>query len=83
VLFPNPSTGTLTLSGAINTVSDADLNIEVYDIVGHLVYTGKTKSQSGYVREQIDLGSNVAPGAYLLRVNSESVSQVFRFVISR
>jgi len=81
-LFPNPSNGSIVLSGTLNTVSNSDLNIEVVDMLGRVVYSGKALLQNGVVHEQLELG-NIPSGAYLLHVNSEAVNQVFRFVISK
>ena len=82
VLFPNPGNGNIVLSGTVNVNSNNDINIEVSDMLGHMVYRGKTTPQNGAVREQINL-SNLPAGAYILHVNSEALNQVFRFIISK
>ncbi|MFI4963319.1 MAG: T9SS type A sorting domain-containing protein, partial [Legionellales bacterium] len=82
VLFPNPSNGNMVLSGTVNVNVQSDINIEVIDMLGRNVYSGKTSPQNGAVQEQINLG-NLPGGAYLLHVNSESINQVFHFVISK
>lgn len=81
-LFPNPSNGSIILSGTLNTVSNTDLDVEILDILGRIIYSGKATSKNGVVHEQFDLG-NVSAGAYVFHVNSEAVNQVFRFVISK
>ena len=79
-LFPNPNTGSFTLSGTVNGAQDKEVNLEVTDMLGRTVYTGKTMPQNGTVRAEIKLG-NEAAGSYLLRVNTETGTQSFHFVI--
>ena len=81
-LFPNPNTGMFTLTGVLASGSDNEVGLEVSDVLGQVVYTGKTVPRSGQVREQITLG-NVAPGSYMLRVNTDKGTETFHFVIGK
>ncbi len=81
-LFPNPNTGMFTLSGMITNVSGKDIELEVTDMLGRIVYRGTTTPQSGVVSQQISL-NGLATGSYLLRVNMESGTEVFRFVVAK
>ena len=81
-LFPNPNTGSFTLSGTVSAGQDKEVTLEVTDMLGRTVYTGTTMPQNGTIKAEITLG-NEAAGSYLLRVNTESGSQAFHFVISK
>jgi len=83
LLFPNPSNGSITLSGTLEGNAANELDIEINDVLGHVVYRGKAAAQNGVVNQQINLDSNMPDGAYLLRVSADAYSHVFRFVITR
>lgn len=80
-LFPNPTTGKLSLTGKVSGNSAA--NIEISDMLGRIVYTGTTTPVNGTLSMQIVLGGDIANGSYLLRVNTETSSEVMHFVISK
>ncbi len=82
-LFPNPSNGNITVRGTLDGYMNTELDVEINDVLGHVVYKGKAASQNGIVEQQIDLGNSMPEGTYLLRVSAEGYNQVFRFVISR
>ena len=82
-LFPNPNTGSFTLSGKLSTTSGKDVSLEIADMLGRTVYTGHTTPQHGEIREEIKLGNDVAAGTYLLRVNTETGVETFHFVIGK
>ena len=79
-LFPNPNTGSFTLSGTVGAGQDKEVELEVMDMLGRTVYAGKTMPQNGTVKADIKL-DNEAAGSYLLRVNTETGTQTFHFVI--
>jgi len=81
-LFPNPNSGSFTLSGTVNNVQGQEVYYDVSNMLGQVVYRGTTVPQNGRVNEQITLG-NVAGGTYLLRVNTDKGSETFHFVISK
>ena len=82
-LFPNPNTGSFTLSGTISSNSGKDVTLEVTDMLGRTIYTGKTAPQSGTLKTDIKLDNEIAAGTYLLRVYTESGIQTFHFVIGK
>lgn len=65
VLFPNPTTGLLTIESS----SAAPMQVEVMNTAGQTLLTGSETS--------IDL-SSVATGTYLIRVKQGNETQVFR-----
>ena len=82
-LFPNPNSGSFTLSGKLSTTSGKDVSLEIADMLGRTIYTGHTTPQHGEIREEIKLDNDVAAGAYLLRVNTETGVETFHFVIGK
>lgn len=78
-LFPNPSNGTLTLSG--NT--EGQVNIEVSDMLGHTVYKGTAIAQNGMINERISLSNSPPAGTYIMRLGSDQVNETFHFVIDK
>ena len=80
-LSPNPNNGSFTLSGNLNSTSDVMLSVNVTDIIGNTVYTGKFLTQKGAVAVQVNPGANLPDGVYLLHINSEGENEVLRFVI--
>ena len=82
-LFPNPNTGTFVLSGTLTTKANDDLMLEVTDMLGRTVYTGKTTPHNGAVNAEINLGAGIADGTYLLRINNGSGTTTFHFVVGR
>lgn len=78
-LFPNPNEGTFTLSGSNITTQ---LNIEVVDMLGKVVYTGIATPQNGSINTQVTLDKTLANGMYLLRASSATGSEVLHFVVT-
>ena len=82
-LFPNPNTGSFTLSGALSSNSGKDVTLEVTDMLGRTVYTGKATPQNGVIHADIKMDNDIAAGTYLLRVYTESETQTFHFVLGK
>ena len=82
-LFPNPNTGSFILSGKLSAVSNKNVSIAVADMLGRTVYTGETMPLNGTIHAEIKLDNGIAAGTYLLRVNTESGTETFHFVIGK
>ncbi len=80
-LFPNPNTGSFTLAGTTGN-NNGVINYEVTNMVGQVVYKGTTTAQNGAVHEEINI-NNLAAGNYLLHAASETMNEVFHFVVNR
>jgi len=81
-VMPNPNNGIFSITGSIGTSSDEEVSLEVVDMVGHVVYIGKTIATNGTINDRIQL-NGVANGMYLLNLRSNSVSQVFHIVVEQ
>ena len=81
-LFPNPNTGNFTLSGIVDCNSCKEVDYEVINVLGQVVYHGIALPLNGAINEQVSAG-NLAAGSYILKVNTETGNQTFHFVISK
>ena len=64
-LFPNPNNGTFTI--ALNSYSNKDINVEVYDIRGRSIFNNSYENTSSF-NQTINL-NNVQSGMYLVKVS--------------
>ena len=82
-LFPNPNTGSFILSGTLSTVTNKEVTLEVTDMLGRKIYTGTATPDNGTIRTEIKLDNDISAGTYLLRVNTETGTETFHFVVSK
>ncbi len=82
-LYPNPNNGVFVLSGIVNKQSNADINFDVVDMTGKVLYSGKTTPFNGAINQQVDLGQSIVPGQYMLRVVNENGSEFIHFSIMK
>ena len=80
VLYPNPNTGSFTLSGTLANGQDEAVSYEVTDVLGQVLYRGTAMSQKGRINEQVSV-ANAAPGSYLLHVQTAAGNTTYHFVI--
>jgi len=79
-LFPNPSTGNVTLSVAIENASNVD--IRVFNINGQMVFSQTSVSIDNGSKVEMDL-QNLSAGTYHVQINGDSVYSVKKLVISK
>lgn len=80
-VVPNPNKGSFVIEGTIGS-DDQEAMIEVTDMVGHTVYSGKASVRGGNISERVQL-NNVANGMYILGLRSASGSKVFHIVVEQ
>ncbi|RNC87213.1 MAG: T9SS C-terminal target domain-containing protein [Winogradskyella sp.] len=76
-LYPNPNSGDFNLE--FNSGSGKDINIDVYDISGKLVYNRSFDPTSRF-NEQISL-KNVSSGIYIMKVNDSDKTVTRKLII--
>ena len=81
-LVPNPNKGTFTVKGSLATASNEEVTIEVTDMIGKVLYTGKAATHNGEINEKIQL-NNLANGMYILSVHADTENKVFHMVIEQ
>ena len=76
-IWPNPNTGTFTVS--LSATSDQDVNLVMYDIRGRQVYA--KSYQSSYTFSQRINVEHLASGLYVLKVTNGTQSTIKKIVI--
>ena len=80
-IVPNPNKGIFSIKGSIASSVDANVTLEITNMLGQVVYSNKINAANGVINEQIQLSNSVAPGMYLLNVRSGAETSVFHFVV--
>jgi len=79
-VLPNPSNGDFTVTGTLNTAIDREVSIDVTNMLGQIVYSGKTATSGGKLEARIQL-RDMPGGAYLLSLRSGSANKIFHIVV--
>ncbi len=82
-LVPNPNKGIFTLKGTLGTNADQEVTVEVTDVIGQVIYSGKVMAHGGNVDGTIQLSNNVANGMYIVNLRAGSENKVFHMVIEQ
>jgi hypothetical protein len=75
-LFPNPTTGSFTITAE----ASEEVLFEVLDMPGKVVYKGAAMPQQGLIKQQVTLGNDIAPGQYILKVQTQNGTEYVHFV---
>jgi len=82
-VMPNPNKGTFTVKGNIGTANDEPVTLEVTNMLGQVVYTGKVVLQNGAIDAQVQLNNTVASGMYTLNVISGNERSALHIVVAQ
>ncbi len=82
-LMPNPNRGTFTVKGSLGVAKDAEINADITNMLGQVVYRGVLKAKRGEVDAQIVLDKSLANGMYLLTLQTQEGQKVFHFVMEQ
>jgi hypothetical protein len=82
-LIPNPNKGTFSVTGTLSTTDDAEVELDIVNMLGQSVYKGKVMAKNGVINEQIQLTNNLANGMYMLNLQSGEDRKVFHFVLEQ
>jgi trimeric autotransporter adhesin len=80
-LMPNPNNGAFVISGTLGTNVSEEVSVEVTNMLGQVVYRGKTTANKGMLNEQVKLSNTLANGMYMLNVSTATAHKVFHFVL--
>ena len=83
VLIPNPNKGAFTIKGNLATMQNEDVQIDIVDMLGHVVHRATYTAIDGKLNERIELNTNLANGMYLLNLKSGKGNAVIHFVIEQ
>jgi len=79
-VFPNPATGTVTIS--YHSTTRANVHLKIYDAVGKLVFTRQEVASPGENRYQVFLG-DLKTGAFILQLDNGDSPQQAKIIIQR
>ncbi len=82
-LVPNPNKGAFVLKGTMGTAIDQEVNIEITNMLGQVIYTTRSRTNNGTINEQIQLSSVPANGMYIVNLRTDSENKVFHMVIEQ
>ncbi len=82
-LVPNPNKGAFNVRGSLSTTQDADVYIEVVNMLGQVIYTRSITANGGQINEQVQLSSALANGMYTLNIRTGTERQSIHFVVEQ
>jgi hypothetical protein len=82
-LMPNPNKGEFIVRGTLGTTDDQELQVEVTNMLGQVVYSNRITVRNGDVNERIQLNNTLANGMYMLSLRSGTDNKVFHFVMEQ
>ncbi len=80
-MMPNPNTGEFVVNGTMGTTNDAEVWLQVTDMLGQEVYKGSVIAKAGNLNTAVKLSNTLANGMYMLSVRSGTEKKVFHFVL--
>ncbi len=82
-LMPNPNRGTFTVKGTLGIAKDAEINADITNMLGQVVYEGVLKAKRGELDTKIEMDKSLANGMYILTLRTEEGQKVFHFVMEQ
>jgi len=82
-LVPNPNNGRFVVMGSLGTTTDEEVQLEVTDMLGQVVYAHMVKAVNGKLNAEVSLGNNLANGMYLLNVGIGAERRSLHFVVKQ
>jgi hypothetical protein len=81
-ILPNPSKGTFNIKGYMGTAASDDVQVQVTNMLGQVVYNKVATTKNGTINEQIVLDNTISNGMYLVNLISGNRSKVFHVTVS-
>ena len=67
-LVPNPNNGAFTINGTLRSLTDANVDIIITNVLGQTIYKKTALAQKGNVSEHISLSKEYPRGMYNVSV---------------
>ena len=80
-LHPNPNNGSFLISGHLGTAAGNIADINVYNMLGQVIYTGKAHARNAAINERIVLPDVLPSGVYMVNVSTGDTHVVFHMVV--
>jgi len=82
-VIPNPNKGTFVVKGSLGVTRDEEVQLEITNMLGQVVYRNNIVAHNGNVNERVSLSNTIANGMYLLSVHSAVGNDVFHIVVEQ
>ena len=82
-LHPNPNRGVFTVKGTIGGGLTADVDVDITNMLGQVVYKGIVRAKQGIVDAQVVMDHELANGMYMLTVHLKDGKKTFHFVMEK
>jgi hypothetical protein len=82
-LAPNPNKGSFTIGGTLKDQTDASVEVSVTDMLGQSVFRQMAEVHNGILNQQVNLGSNIANGMYLVNITYGEERVVYHVVVDK
>ncbi len=81
-IYPNPASNEFTVDVAITT-TETLATIQLFNLMGDVVYNTQASINNGIINEQISLGDQFASGIYLVKVTTGTTELTEQIVIQK
>ena len=82
-VYPNPSKGVLSITGAMSSAKTEDVQVEIADVAGKVYYKTSGRAEHGAINLSISLDERIVNGVYTVKLTGGGESRVARFVLER
>lgn len=82
-VVPNPSNGMFVIKGALSETQDAEVTVDIMDMVGKTVFTKHFTAAAGLLNEQLQTNGSLANGVYLMNIHTEKEHKLIRVIITQ
>jgi hypothetical protein len=82
-VFPNPNRGEFTIKGSLLSPTNEEVQVEITNMMGQLVYSSNTQARNGIINASVSLPGSISNGMYLLTLRSGTDSKVYHFILEQ
>ncbi len=83
VILPNPNKGTFTIKSSLNSKNDADVSVEIRNMLGQVVYHTQLFARKGIINTRVILKEGLPDDMYLLHISSGTENETAHFIIGK
>ncbi|GDX53249.1 hypothetical protein LBMAG27_22960 [Bacteroidota bacterium] len=83
VLYPNPNEGQFTIDLSSYDLSSSEVSIDVYNVLGQVVYSKNLTLSEGKLNNLIQLPSTIEDGLYNVRIKKGNYETYTKIVVSK
>ncbi len=83
VIMPNPNKGEFQIKGSLVASVHGQVEIEVDNILGQVIYKERVVCANGQFNNTINLGNNIDNGVYLITIIAANDRKIFHVVVEK